>query len=125
MVISAYQVNNVLRVYRDQLRKSRISGRKANNSTQSPDIVSISSSAKEKAISEKIASSIANKINQYSTNDGVEKEPLNNFEDESEIQPKVSQNVPADLIFKMIDERGETVKMLNIEDIKYSENAAI
>lgn len=125
MVISAYQVNNVLRVYHDQLRSSRISGRSVNNSTQSPDRVSISTSAKQKAVSDKIASSIADKINQYGSNNKIEKESLNKFENESEIQPNVSQNISADLVFKMIDDEGETIKMLNIDDIKHSENFGI
>ncbi|MGB5158665.1 DVU0524 family FlgM-associated protein [Desulfobacterium sp. N47] len=124
MVISAYQVNNVLRVYHDQLRNSRASRRQVNNSALSPDRVTISTNAKQKAVSDKIASSIANKINQYGTKDEIGNESLNKFEKDPEIQQSVSQNIPADLVFKMIDDDGETIKMFNIEDIKHSDNSA-
>lgn len=122
MVISAYQVNNVLRVYHDQLRNSRTSGKSVNNPTQSPDRVTISSNAKQKAVNEKIASSIANKINIYGTKDETGNERLKKYEGNPEIQSKVSQNISDDLLFKMLDEKGETINMLNIEDIKSSDN---
>lgn len=118
MVISAYQVNNVLRVYHDQLRNGRASGKPVNNSNRSPDRVTISTNARQKAVSDKIASSIANKINQYSAKDEMGNESLNKFEEEFELQPDVSQNIPADLVFKMIDDEGETMRILNIEDIQ-------
>jgi len=118
MVISAYQVNNVLRVYHDQLRNSRASSKAVKNPTQSPDSVTISSTAKQKAVSEKIATSIANKINGYSTKDEIGNKLLKKYEANSEIQSKVSQNISEDLLFKMIDEEGETIKMLNVDDIK-------
>ncbi len=118
MVISAYQVNNVLRVYHDQLRNSRTSGKPVNNLSQSPDRVTISANGKQKAVSDKIASSIANKISSYGTKEQTENESLTKFEEELEIANK-SKNTSADLVFKMIDDKGETITMLNIEDIKH------
>ncbi|MFH2043946.1 MAG: DVU0524 family FlgM-associated protein [Pseudomonadota bacterium] len=125
MVISTYQVNNVLRVYHDQLRNSRASSKAVKNQTQSPDRVTISSNAKQKAVSEKIASSIANKINGYGTKDEIGNAPLKKYEADSEIQSNVSQNISEDLLFKMIDEEGETIKMLNVNDINYFGNSGI
>jgi hypothetical protein len=116
MVISATQVKNVIRVYHDQLRNSRTSGKSVNNSTQSPDRVTISTKANQKAVSDKIASSIVNKINLYSAKDDIGNELLKQHEGGSEIQPNVSQNISSDLLFKMIDEEGETIKMLNMDD---------
>lgn len=121
MVISAYQVNNVLRVYHDQLRNSRTSARPVNNKAQSLDRVTISSNAKQKAISDKIASSIADKINGCGIKDETGSGPLN--ENELQVQSNPVRDISSDLLFKMIDDEGETIKMLNIEDIKHSDNS--
>ena len=40
--ITAYQINNVLRVYGEQLRRGRISNRKRSTDTNAPDKISIS-----------------------------------------------------------------------------------
>jgi len=65
MVISAYQVNNVLRVYGNQLRQSRFSKMLNTGNTRLPDMISISAGAKRKAIIDKVASNVIEKIAQY------------------------------------------------------------
>ena len=50
MEISAYQINNVLRVYGEQLRRGRISNRKRSTDTNAPDKISISVRAERKTI---------------------------------------------------------------------------
>ena len=54
MLISAYQVNNVLRVYGDQLRQSSISNRPRSSDAGSPDKISISENARRKTIIDNI-----------------------------------------------------------------------
>jgi len=122
MVISAYQVNNVLRVYHDQLRYGKVSSRPENNLTRTPDQVSISTGGKRKAVIDKIASSIADKINRSDTRNEIGKEELNELEGEFGVQLDVSRNDSSALVYKMIDDHGETVNLLTIEDIKNSEN---
>ena len=46
MLITAYQVNNVLRVYGDQLRHGRVSIRPKNTDSGLPDRISISTKAR-------------------------------------------------------------------------------
>ena len=84
MVISAYQVNNVLRVYGDQLRQNRIPNTPKSSGTRSPDKISISNKAKRKAVVEKIASDIVEKITHYGPHENVEKEVFQKLEDEYE-----------------------------------------
>jgi hypothetical protein len=125
MVISAYQVNNVLRVYHDQLRHGKVSSRPANNMTRSPDQVSISTGGKQKSLMDKISSGIAEKINQYGMRNEIGKDAYVKFENEFGVQPGVSQNSSSDMIYKMIDNQGETINVLTIEDIKNSEQFGI
>ena len=119
MVISAYQVNNVLRVYGDQLLQGRFSSRAKTGNTRSPDMVSISSGAKRKAIIEKVASNVIEKIAQYGPQENVEKEVFQKLENEYGAQLAISGKSPTDLIFKTIDEDGETINSLSIEDSKF------
>ena len=125
MVISAYQVNNVLRVYHDQLRLGKVSSRPSNNLTRTPDQVSISTMGKQKALIDQISSSIADKINQYGTRNEIGKEALKELGGEFGVQLDVSRNDSSDLVYKMIDDRGETINLLTIEDIKNSESFGI
>ncbi len=119
MVITSYQINNVLRVYGTQLRQNnRVSARSKNNDTRSPDRISISAEAKRKAIVNKITSNIIDKITQYGPHDSVEKEVFKKLEDEYGANLAVTRKSPNDLIFKVIDESGETINSLSIEDSK-------
>jgi len=125
MVISAYQVNNVLRVYHDQLRLGKVSSRPSNNLTKTPDQVSISTMGKQKALIDQLSSSIADKISQYGTRNEIGKEALKELGGEFGVQLDVSRNDSSDLVYKMIDDRGETINLLTIEDIKSAESFGI
>jgi len=118
MVISLYQVNNVLRVYGEQLRQNRISNLK-NGEARSPDRISISAEAKRKTIVDKITSDIVDKITQYGPHNDVEKEVFKRLENEYGSNLAIIRKSPADLIFKVIDENGETINSLSIEDSEF------
>ena len=119
MVITPYQVNNVLRVYGDQLRQNRISNRSKRGNPGSVDKIKISAEAKRKAIVEKIASDIVDKITHYGPLEDVEKEVFQKLENEYGRHLVVARKSPKDLIFKVIDENGETINSLSIEDSKF------
>lgn len=119
MVITPYQINNVLRVYGTQLRQNnKASVRSKNGDTRSPDKISISAEAKRKAIVNKVTSNIIDKITQYGPNDSVEKEVFKKLEHEYGANLAVTKKSSNDLIFKVIDESGETINSLSIEDSK-------
>lgn len=119
MVISAYQVNNMLRVYGDQLRQGRVSQKPKNTSTPEPDRISISEKARKKSIVDMISSNIVDRITRNGPNDDVEKEIFEKLENEYGKNLTISQEGAADLIFKEIDEKGETINSLSIEDSKF------
>ena len=119
MVISAYQVNNVLRVYGDQLRQNKISNKPKNSTSRSPDKIDISVEAKRKAVVDKIASDIVGKITNYGPTDNVEKEVFKKLEAEYGAHLALTIESPSELIFKVVDENGETINSLSIEDSEF------
>jgi hypothetical protein len=119
MVISAYQVSNVLRVYGEQLRQERISNRNRSDVERSPDRISISPGAKRRATIDRIASTIIDRITQYGPHDHVEKEIFKKLEDEYGANLTVSPKSPSEFCFKVIDDQGETLHALSIEDSRF------
>ncbi|MBW2031768.1 MAG: hypothetical protein JRJ31_22175 [Deltaproteobacteria bacterium] len=119
MVISAYQVDNILRVYGDQLRQSIASRRPRSSPDRTPDTVSISASARRKAVIDRIAAGIVERIARDNAQETMEAEAFRDIEKEFGVQLDVTERGPADLIFKVIDEQGETVNQLSIEDSKF------
>jgi hypothetical protein len=119
MVISTYQVNNVLRVYGEQLRQNKLSDKQKDGEARSPDKIDISSEAKRKAIVDKIASDIVDRITQFGPHENVEKEVFKKLEDDYGAHLTVAGNGSTDLIFKVIDEDGETMNSLSLEDSKF------
>ncbi len=119
MIISAYQVNNVLRVYGDQLRQTKISNRPKNTNTATPDKISISEGARRKSIIDMVASGIVDKITRNGPKDNIEKEVFEKLENEFGGNLTVSRKGPSELIFKEIDENGETINSLSIEDSEF------
>jgi len=119
MIISPYQVNNVLRVYGDQLLHNRIPDKSTDENIPQSDKISISAEAKRKAVIEKISSNIIDKITQYGPNDNIEEEVFKKLENEYGANLAVTEKSPVDLIFKVIDENGETINSLSVEDSKF------
>ena len=122
MLITAYQVNNVLRVYGDQLRQSRVSRMATNTDAGLPDRISISTKARRKTIIDNITENIVNKITQYGPYDKVEKEVFEKLENEYGGHLTIAEDNPNGLIFKEIDENGETINSLSIEDSNFLTN---
>jgi hypothetical protein len=122
MLITAYQVNNVLRVYGDQLRHSRISSRPKDMDAGLPDRISISTKARRQTIIDNITDNIVGKITQYGPYDKVEKEVFEKLENEYGGHLTITEDNPNGLIFKEIDENGETINSLSIEDSNFLTN---
>lgn len=122
MMITAYQVNNVLRVYGDQLRQGRVSIRPKNTDSGLPDRISISTKARRKTIIDNITANIVDKITQYGPYDKVEKEVFEKLENEYGGHLTITGDNPNGLIFKEIDENGETLNSLSIEDSNFLTN---
>lgn len=119
MIISSYQVNNVLRVYGDQLRQNRLSSRAKTGDNPTPDRLDISTGAKRKAVIEKVASAVVDRIVKYGPQDEMEKEVFRKLEDSYGSPLAIGEEHPEELLFKVIDEEGETINALSIEDSNF------
>ena len=122
MLITAYQVNNVLRVYGDQLRHGRVVSRPKDTNAGLPDRISISTNARRKTIIDNITANIVDKITQYGPYDKVEKDVFEKLENEYGGNLAIVGDNPNGLIFKEIDENGETINSLSIEDSNFLTN---
>lgn len=110
MGISEYQINNVLRVYGEQLRRGRISNRKRSIDTNAPDKISISARARRETITDDITSNIVERITHF--------EPHENVESEAGRPSPKNEGRHDRLVFKEIDEYGETINSYSLEDSK-------
>ena len=119
MVISAYQVNNVLRVYGDQLRQRMTSNRAGGTDTNLPDRISISTKTRRKTIIDDIISNIIERITQFGPHDIVEKELFKRLKSEHGQPLAINEDRHNKLIFKEIDGNGETINSLSIENSKF------
>jgi len=119
MVISSYQVNNVLRVYGDQLRQGKTSKRIGEPPHSTPDRIEISGDAKRKVLVDRIASKIVDRILSDGPHDEVEKQVFRKLQDDYGAPLTVSPEQTQDFVFKVIDEKGETLHSLSIEDSSF------
>ena len=112
--ITAYQINNVLRVYGEQLRRGRISKRQRSTNTNGPDKISISVNARHETIIDGITSNIVERITHFEPHENVESEPVKPSSNDEDRHDK--------LMFKEIDENGETINLFSLEDAKTLSN---
>lgn len=119
MVIASYQVSNVLRVYGDQLRQSRALHKATVQPQQSTDRLDISSGARRKALIDTIASRMVDKILQDGPRDEVEKEVFRRLQDEYGAPLAVYAENAEGFLFRVIDETGEALHSLSIEDSRF------
>lgn len=116
MFITTYLINNVLRVYGNLLCKGKVAVRQKNTDDGLSDKISVSTKDKRKTIVDNITTNIVDKIIQYGPHDKVEKEVFEKLENEYGGHLAISGEDSDGLIFKEIDENGETINSLSIED---------
>jgi hypothetical protein len=119
MPVSPHQVNNVLRVYGDQLCQGKISNQPENADAGEPDRISISAKTRRETIIDGIASNIIKRIAQSEPHDKVETEVFKNLESELGEPAAIHEDRRNKLIFKEIDENAEFINSLSIEDSKF------
>lgn len=122
MAISANQLNNILRVYGDQIRQSMISSRPEDNDMNEPDRISTAAKSRLETIINDITLNIIERITQKRSHDNVEKKVLKTLERKHEKSLAINDDRSSELIFKEIDENSETTNSLSIENFKLLKN---
>jgi hypothetical protein len=119
MVISSYHVKNVLRVYGEQLRQGKAVQKTGKRLPLSADRLDTSGGAKRLALIEKIASTIVDKILQQGLHHDMEKGVFKKLQEECGAPLTVSPKGATDFLFRVIDEKGESLHSLSIEDADF------
>jgi len=119
MQITTYHIHNVLKAYGKQLSLSRRRG--ADNHgmpLNRTDSITISSEARRKAVIEKVAEDVVERIMRFGPRDAMEQDVFKELEGEYGNNLAVGDS--AELVFKVIDkENGEEMKALSIEDSRF------
>jgi len=116
MPISPHQLNNVLRVYGDQLCQTRISKQPAGADAGEPQRIGISAKTRREAIIDGIASNIIKRITQSKSHDKPAAAVFENLENEHGKPASIHKDRRSKLIFKEIDGNAETINSLSFED---------
>ena len=101
------------------MRQGRNSEGSKDSEKSSPDRISISDRAKKRVIVNKIASDIVEKITNFGPEENAEGDVSKKIEDEYGVQLDITRKSPNDLLFKIIDENGESLNSLSIENSEF------
>ncbi|NVM22091.1 MAG: hypothetical protein HWN68_09975 [Desulfobacterales bacterium] len=120
MQITTYHIHNVLRAYGKQLSLSRRGASKTGLAMPDrADSITISTEARRKAVIEKVAADIVERIVRDGPRDGMEQEAFKQLEEEYGKKLALNED-GAELAFKVIDkENGEQISALSIEDSSF------
>ena len=122
MVISANQINNVLRVYGERLRQSMISDRPEYTDTDAPDRIRTSAKIRRETIVDDIISNIIKSITKFGPHDYVENETFKKPESKHGKPWPINEDPHKKFIFKEIHGNDETINSLSIKDSKFLTN---
>jgi len=120
MHISTYHIHNVLKAYGKQLSLSRRRGESTHGiAPNRTDSITISSEARRKAVIEKVAEDVVERIVRFGPRDAMEQDVFKELEGEYGSNLAMGGD-SAELVFKVIDkENGEEMKTLSIEDSRF------
>jgi hypothetical protein len=121
MLVSSYQIHNVLNVYSKQLSQDRNTRNlKPKNGKQPPDQINLSTEGKRKAIVERVAQDILNKISHYGTNSEVETQEQDLSRERAKNVPDSDNKQETGFIFNVIDELNKkTTTALSVKDTNF------
>ena len=121
MFVSSYQIHNVLNVYSKQLSQDRNTQKpKPENEKQQLDQINLSTEGKRRAIIERVAQDILNKISRY----GSKSEMMAPEQDQSRENAKNSLDPEnkneTGFVFNVIDDLNKkTTTALSVKDTKF------
>lgn len=118
MEIPSYQIHNVLKVYSKQVSQTKIIERnKTLGKKPSTDKINLSAEGKRKAIIEKVASDIVERITNFGPQNDVDHEIVSKLKDELGKEVDFKQKGDRKFVFNVIDENENKVKTtLSVED---------
>jgi hypothetical protein len=121
MLVSSYQIHNVLNVYSKQLSQDRNARKlKPDNAKQPPDQINLSTEGKRKAIIDRVAQDILNKISHYGTRKKMKTPEQDLSREDEKSAPDSDNKQETGFIFNVIDELNKkTTTALSVKDTKF------
>jgi hypothetical protein len=121
MLVSSYQIHNVLNVYSKQLSQDRNAQKlKPENEKQPPDQINLSTEGKRKAIIERVAQDILNKISRYGTKSEMRTQEQDLSRENAKSVTDSDKKKETGFVFNVIDELNKKTKTaLSVKDTKF------
>jgi hypothetical protein len=121
MIVSSYQIRNVLNVYSKQLSRGRSAQKpKPGNNNQPSDQINLSTEGKRKATIEKVAQDILSKISHYGTTDENKTKARELLRDEAKSRIESDNTKETAFVFNVIDDlNNKTTTALSVKDTNF------
>ena len=121
MFVSSYQIHNVLNVYSKQLSQDRTTQKlEPANEKQQPDQINLSSEGKRRAILERVAQDILNKISHYGSNSELKTQKQNQSRDNVRNHLDPENKKESGFVYHVIDDLNKKTRTaLSVKDTKF------
>ena len=121
MLVSSYQIHNVLNVYSKQLSQDRsVQKLKPGMTKPSSDQIKLSTEGKRKATIERVAREIINKISHYGTEGQTRPREQDAFRENAANNLESDNKTETGFVFNVIDNLNKKTKTaLSVQDTKF------
>ena len=121
MLVSSYQIHNVLNVYSKQLSQDRSAhNQAAGNKKQLSDQIELSTEGKRRAPIEKVAKDILRKISAYGANGQIKDKAQLRSEDYAQKPTETDSKKETAFVFNVIDDLNQkTTTALSVKDTNF------
>ena len=121
MFVSSYQIHNVLNVYSKQLSQDRNTQKlKPENEKQQLDQINLSTEGKRRAIIERVAQDILNKISRYGSKSEMRTQEQDQSRENAKNRLDPDNKKETGFVFNVIDDfNKKTTTALSVKDTKF------
>lgn len=120
MQISSYQMHHILNDYGRRLGQNKAAPKEKPASAKAPaDKIRLSAEGKRRTVIEQVAASIVDRITRFGPRDDVDREIMDQLQNEMDNRPDLQGQRASEFVFNVIDgEKGKTTNTLSAEDAK-------
>ena len=121
MFVSSYQIHNVLNVYSKQLSQDRNTQKlKPENEKQQLDQINLSTEGKRRAIIQRVAQDILNKISRYGSKSEMRTQEQDQSRENAKNRLDPDNKKETGFVFNVIDDfNKKTTTALSVKDTKF------
>ncbi len=118
MVVTSYQIHNVIDDYSKRLSRSRqVNRKKADPSSSSADRISLSSEGKRQSVIDRVSANIVERITRFGPQNDVDQEIVGQLRDEVDKNGSCKDQNAVEFVFNVIDGKcAKTTNTLSAKD---------